>query len=63
MFTPETDELIGELKTLHSRWSVNPYMFGEPWAGGSRADRGQRTLHDALVALRDRLGRHRDRVG
>ena len=63
VFTPETDELIGELKTLHSRWNVNPYMFGEPSAGGSRADRGQRTkLHDALVALRDRLRRRGDRV-
>ena len=63
VFTPETDELIGEIKTLHNRWNVNPYMFAEPSAGGSRAARGQTTkLRDAFVALRARLRRHRDRV-
>jgi len=56
VFTPETDKLIRDIATMSDRWSINPYMFGQP---SSVADRGQQPkLRGALVALRDRL-RHR----
>jgi hypothetical protein len=66
VFTPETDELIREIATLSNRFSpTNPFMIGtkpfmsvEPLLFDAWADRGQEPkLHDALVALRDRLRR------
>jgi hypothetical protein len=54
-FTPETDKLIRDIATMSDRWSINPFMFGEPSA---EVDRRQKPkLRDALVALRDRLRR------
>jgi len=53
VFTPETDRLIRDIATMSDRWSINPFMFGEP---SDPADRGEKPkLRDALVALRDRL--------
>jgi hypothetical protein len=58
VFTPETDKLIRDIAAMSDRWSINPFMFGEP---SVEADRGQKPkLRDALVALRDRL-RRRDK--
>ena len=59
VFTPETDKLIRDIATMSDRWSINPYMFGQPSA---EADRGRKPkLRDALVALRDGLRRRRKR--
>jgi hypothetical protein len=61
VFTPETDKLIRDIATMSDRWSINPFMFGEPSA---QADGGQKPkLRDALVALRDRLRRRRKPSG
>jgi hypothetical protein len=61
VFTAETDKLIGDIATMSDRWSVNPFMFGESSAA---ADRGQKPkLRDALVAVRDRLRRHKPSGG
>jgi hypothetical protein len=55
VFTPETDKLIRDIATMSDRWSINPFMFGEPSTPG---DRGQKPkLRDALLAVRDRLRR------
>ena len=32
VFTPETDKLIRDIATMSHRWSINPFMFGEPSA-------------------------------
>jgi len=51
VFTPETDELIREIKTLQ-------YMVREPSRFETEAARRREPkLRDALVALRDRLRR------
>jgi hypothetical protein len=57
VFTPETDELIREIKTLQ-------YGIPEPSRFHPGTDRGwEPKLRDALVALRDRLRRRHDPSG
>jgi hypothetical protein len=53
VFTPETDKLIRDITTMSDRWSINPFMFGVPSEAVGRKPK----LHDAILALRDRLRR------
>jgi hypothetical protein len=53
--------LIRDIATMSDRWSINPFMFGEPSA---EVDLGQKPkLRDALVPIRDRLRRRHDPPG
>jgi len=61
VFSPETDRLIRDVATMSDRWTINPFMFGQPSA---RSDRGRRlTLRDAFAALGGRRRRRREPSG